>query len=191
MEEKVNTATQTSANKGDTLRTKSEQPWSIESIGAELTALTDEQIANCGAERPEVEDGAITFGEAPDAMKRFFTLAILYTEGIKTFMQEKEKEIEAIKAAGGDDNEVGHNAAHHISEVERKIKILLDLGWTAVRDTFGWTCENSYGVRKDWKIVEPAPKTKHSFAELLGLGNLFGEPVIGIEIGPDGIKKII
>lgn len=187
----MNTATQTSANKGDTLRTKSEKPWTIESIGAELSGLTEEQIAKCGKDRPEVEEGSTVLGEAPEAMKRFFTLAEFHRLNLLTFLKEKKSKFDELESTGEDDEEICHHSMHRVAEGEEKINLLMTLGWISVRDTFGWTCENSYGVREDWKIVEPAPKTKDSFAELLGLGNLFGEPLIGIEIGPDGIKKII
>lgn len=192
----MNTATATTETEADeTIRTKSNTPWTIESIGDQLK-FSEDQLAECGNNRPEVQDGEKVLGKAPEAAKRFFALGEKYIDDAKEFAKSLTEKIEAFEDSNDSGNKQAfdafadelHHEKHRLEEMESKGQFFANLGWMVIRDHFGWTCDNSYGMRKGWTVVEPTPQD--SLGELLGLEELFGGEIIGIGIGVDKNGKI-
>lgn len=150
----MSTAIQTDAKESRTLQTKSDKPWTtIKSIDAELTALTEERIADSGDSRPDVDSEKIILGEAPEVVKRLLTLVDIYSKKYISFALQRRDQIEELKAEGKDVREIRRSTIHRVIEFESKSSLLEKLAWITIKDTFGWTEWDPYEVCKGWVIV--------------------------------------
>src|SRR3989344_3670549 len=110
-------------------------PMELSSIDAKEFIEPDEKID---------QRADVVVGEASDDLKRIYTLV------------NKLQEVGArysIDARFSKDNRLRSDAGKKAYELAKKIEVLMEIFWIALKDDFDLWDKDSVGIRKGWKVT--------------------------------------
>lgn len=177
---RMNTGTQTESDETtkarETLRTKSQDPLTIESLAEALSTIEDSDRWYYGENIDDVADGEEVIGEIELPARNFFTLAMMLHKEAVELGEKSEKAMTEISLASEGDKKIDpevlaafHHDGHRISELLAKAETYTELGWLSVKDNIGWTCEERLGLRRKWQLVRQAQEDRIPHIEVIGI----------------------